>query len=354
VAYRRGPDRVLFTIALRRVRGEAEVAQVSRSMKFVRKAEAALMAAIEIYNKPDFQYREETFAILTLNAWELLLKGKLLEERGNDLRCLYVYDTHQTKRGQQSKKLYLKKNRAGNVHTIGLGRVIVALENKTPARLPPAVKMNIDGLTEIRDNAIHYVNASPQLAKQVLEIGTASVRNFIELARAWFRLDLSTRNLFLMPIGFVGGPQATALAVSPDEKNLVRYLAGLVRDAEADGDSGFHVSLSVNLSFTRSSKEVATVVAVTDDPAAPVVQLREEDIRAAYPWDYAELIRRVKKRYIDFKANRKYLDVLRPLKQDSRYVKSRFLDPGNPKSSKKDFYNPNILREFDRHYTRNT
>jgi hypothetical protein len=30
-------------------------------------------------------------------------------------------------------------------------------------------------LTEIRDNAIHFINAGPDLAKQVLEIGTATV-----------------------------------------------------------------------------------------------------------------------------------------------------------------------------------
>ncbi len=32
-------------------------------------------------------------------------------------------------------------------------------------------------------------------------------------------------------------------------------------------------------------------------------------------------------------------------------MKTRYLNPGNPKSSRKDFYNPNIVPEFDRHYT---
>ena len=38
------------------------------------KSLAAAVSAIEVYNKPDFKYREETFAILMVNAWELLLK----------------------------------------------------------------------------------------------------------------------------------------------------------------------------------------------------------------------------------------------------------------------------------------
>lgn len=40
-------------------------------------SEAAMLAAIEIYNKPQFSYRDECFTILLVNAWELLLKATL-------------------------------------------------------------------------------------------------------------------------------------------------------------------------------------------------------------------------------------------------------------------------------------
>jgi hypothetical protein len=36
----------------------------------------AAIAAIEVYNKPSFSYREEAFSLLMTNAWELLLKAK--------------------------------------------------------------------------------------------------------------------------------------------------------------------------------------------------------------------------------------------------------------------------------------
>ena len=41
---------------------------------------ASMLSAIEVYNKPNFQYREETFAILAVNAWELLLKAIILRQ----------------------------------------------------------------------------------------------------------------------------------------------------------------------------------------------------------------------------------------------------------------------------------
>lgn len=48
------------------------MAKVTRALRFMKKAEAALLSSIEVYNRPTFAYREETFAILALNAWELL------------------------------------------------------------------------------------------------------------------------------------------------------------------------------------------------------------------------------------------------------------------------------------------
>jgi hypothetical protein len=51
----------------------------------VDKSIAACCAAIEIYNKPVVPHREETFAILVVAAWELLLKARLIQENGNQL-----------------------------------------------------------------------------------------------------------------------------------------------------------------------------------------------------------------------------------------------------------------------------
>ena len=83
-------------------------------LRFVDKAEAAITASVEVYNKPSFAYREETFAILALNAWELLLKTKVLKNAANDVKSLRVYEPRDLKSGGKSKKLYAKRNRAGN------------------------------------------------------------------------------------------------------------------------------------------------------------------------------------------------------------------------------------------------
>src|SRR6202049_3857384 len=106
------------------------MSRLSLSMRLLQNSEAALISAIEIYNKPSFAYREETFAILALNAWELLLKAKLLDIKDNKLKCLHIYYRKEVGEDQLSKKLYVKKNRTGNKMTVGIEGCIVRLEKE--------------------------------------------------------------------------------------------------------------------------------------------------------------------------------------------------------------------------------
>lgn len=331
------------------------MSRLSRSVRLLRNAEAALLSSIEIYNKPAFGYREETFAILALNAWELLIKAKLLELNQNKDRCLYVYSPKQLAPGKLSKKLYIKLNRTGNKMTAGIDECIVRLEKKGVA-VPELIKKNLAALAEVRDNAVHFINASPQLSKQVLEIGTACMRNFIELGKQWLQLDLSRYTLYLMPIGFLpSSDSATAIALSPDEQKVVNYLATLMKEGHDKEVQDYHVSLDVNISFKRTAAAAATAVIVTSDPNDPNavhVNLSDEDIRKQYPWDYTVLTQKLKNRYIDFKTNGKYHDLRKKLAVNPQFKKTRYLDPGNPNGQRKDFYNPNIVAEFDKSYTR--
>jgi hypothetical protein len=234
-----------------------------------------------------------------------------------------------------------------------LWKTIAEIENRTTAKLDAAIKANLEALTEIRDNAVHFVVATAQLAKQILEVGSAAVRNFVELARLWFQHDLSGRHFFLMPIGFVDAPhEATAVDLSRDESRLIAYLAKLAGNTLQGTKSPFNVTLEVNLSFKRSTSAGALAVAITNDPTAPEVTLGEEDFKRIYKWTYHQLLDQLKKRYTDLKVNDKFARIKKPLMTDPKYVRPRYLDPDNPKSGKKDFYSPSIQAEFDKHYTR--
>ena len=59
------------------------MAQVANSARFFRKAHAAPLAAIELYNKPDFRYREEAFAIPALMHGSSFSRRHTSPESGN-------------------------------------------------------------------------------------------------------------------------------------------------------------------------------------------------------------------------------------------------------------------------------
>ena len=90
------------------------MARPSKADRLYTKSESAMIAAIEVYNKPTFAYREETFSILAINAWELLLKARILSENENQLRSIYVLEHKQKADGSKSARMYPKVNRAGN------------------------------------------------------------------------------------------------------------------------------------------------------------------------------------------------------------------------------------------------
>src|SRR5437868_12135410 len=62
------------------------MAATSKTPKFkqeaalVANARSAMFAAVEIHNKPVFQYRYEVCTLLAINAWELALKAYIAKE----------------------------------------------------------------------------------------------------------------------------------------------------------------------------------------------------------------------------------------------------------------------------------
>lgn len=321
-------------------------------LRFVDKACAAMISAVEVYNKPSFPYREETFAILSINAWELLLKAKVLKDAANDLKSLRVYETRKTKSGELSKKLYLKRNRAGNALSISLAACIAILE-KTASKVPNEIRFNLTALIAIRDNSVHYVTASSVLSKQAQELSSACVKNFVLLAKQWHSKDLSQSLSLILPLSFITGvAEVESVVGSPDESRLIKYLQQLAH-LDIDATSNFAVAVRLNVKVEKSSLTTASHVQISKDADAVKITMSEQDIRDKYPWDYKELCQRMKKRYVDFKQDKRFHDLRKTLLGQEKYHKPRFLDPGNPKSSKKDFYNSNVFLDFDEHYARN-
>ncbi|NIK40954.1 hypothetical protein FHY12_003279 [Xanthomonas arboricola] len=312
--------------------------------KFLEKSHAAMLAAIEVYNKPTFSYREETFCILAVNAWELLLKAKMLKEAKNDPKVIQVRVPRQLAGGIKStKQKTVKKNRAGNAMTLQLSACVNALEKSQDrtGHVPPEVALNLEALIDIRDNATHFIIASALLQRNVLELACASVRNYVVLSKRWFDRDFASSLSLMLPVAFFhGADEVGAVVVTRDEKRLIDRLQATATQSAAESE--YKVAVRVEVRFLRSNLDTAAQVRVTADPEALAVRLDERQIMERFPWSYAELQKQLKRHKPDIKFNKEFHRIKKPFMSDKTLVHSRLLDPANPKSSKKDFYNPNI------------
>lgn len=317
------------------------------------KSLAAMLAAIEIYNKPDFAYREETFSVLATNAWELLLKARILQLDGNRIGSILESERRRKVDGTMTTKLYKRKNRSGNQLSVGLFKALDLLVNQYGDTIDPLVRLNIELLTEVRDNSIHFFNKDFELSRRVLEIGTSSVLNYVALSRIWFGEDLSDYNMFIMPLGFVRNVGAAdAIPLNAQERTLLKYIQDVQDANKAAKSDDFTLSLEVDVRLKRTSGDALTEVRLTRDPKAAPLRLEEKDVLERYPWSYDVLTQSLTRRYADFVQNQDYHTLRQSLESDPAYCMERLLDPARPDGTKKRFYSPNITREFDKRYAR--
>jgi hypothetical protein len=327
----------------------------SRARSLADKSVDAMLGAVEIYNKPNFAYREESFAILAINAWELMLKARILQLSNNKISSVLRYEKRRKANGELSEKLYRVKNRSGSFLSVGLFGAIDRLRDEYGDKVHPSVRENLELICEVRDNAVHFFNKGFDISRLVQELGTACLRNYLVLLRQWFAIDMSGYNFFLMPLAFVRDEmQVQAVSLNADERKLISYLKSRAAEDKSDATSDFSISLRLDLKFSKSKDSDAPKVKLSNDPDATPVTLSEEDIREKYPWDYSILTTRLQKRFNDFRQNQQYHDIRKPLEADERFCRERYLDPGNPKSTVKRFYSPNIVKEFDGHYKKKT
>lgn len=95
------------------------------------KSQEAFLLSIELYNKPTIKSRLESSVIFLCNAWELLLKAKIIQDEG--IEAIYFKDN-------TSRTITLK----GSVKKI-------MTNDKDP------IRTNLELIIDLRDKAIHLV-----------------------------------------------------------------------------------------------------------------------------------------------------------------------------------------------------
>ena len=251
-----------------------------------RNSKSALLAAIEIYNKPRIEYRDECFVILLLNAWELLLKA--------------IVSKHHV-------SIFYPKKRNEPYKTLSLDDALVKAETFFPNSIHPLpVRRNIDLLSTFRDNAIHFYN---EIGFNTLIYGLAqtSIINFKDLLKAVFGQDLSKDiNWSLLPLGmsppidpiqYIGGKRPIGDTTSNAVRQFLQELRQAADEVQIAGnDTGRLLTIfGVKLESMKKIEKADVLVGVTKtgDAEGPLAIVKTLDPNISHPFRRGDVIAQI-------------------------------------------------------------
>ena len=252
----------------------------------IKNAKSAMMAAIEIYNKPRFEYRDECFTILLLNAWELALKAVI---------------------SKNGKSIYYLKKRKEPYKTLSLKDSLNGAEKFFPTSLIPLpIRLNLDLLATYRDNAVHFYN-EPGFGLLIYALAQTNIINFKDLLRGVFGINLGKEVSWqLMPLGleppmdpidYISGKMGNNKKRSPAVRQFLTELLLATRQVEdAKVDTGRLLTIfQIHLQSTKKIQK-ADIIAGVGSPtetSGPLLIERSVDPNISHPLRQKDVIKKI-------------------------------------------------------------
>ena len=116
-----------------------------------------------------------------------------------------------------------------------------------------------------------------------------------------------------------------------------------------DTDLEYAVAISIDVEFKKGN--TFDSIGVNYAPDGIKVSLSEEDFKKRFPWRWNDVIKKCCDRYTDFKQNAAMHAIFNEIKENPKLSHERRLYPNREKPSTV-FYSSNVLKEFDKHYTK--
>jgi hypothetical protein len=241
---------------------------------------AAMLSAVEIYNKPQMMYREEVTVMLIVNAWELALKAAMR---------------------QRQLSIFYPKKRLEPYRSITLDDALSrATANKLwPAKVDgAAMTANVKALSEYRNRAIHLYNARG-LGAVIYPFLQQNVLNYRDFVFAKFKKDLADSMTWqLLPLGATAPAEAVKFMRVDHKTTMVAEvqlfideLRRIMDEAEAAGSDMARVATvyDINMQSVKKVTSADLVVAVSSTASGQVV-VKKTDPNQTHPHSMKELL----------------------------------------------------------------
>lgn len=317
-------------------------------------SKSAIIAAIEIHNKPIFSYRYEVSTILLINAWELLLKA-MIAEHFPEIKLI--------------NKEGLSKPFEECVSFISsqLGKNFRPIEE------------NLNKIYEYRCHIIHFYKEN--IDSILYSLIHKSVMFYNEFSKTHFNIDLAEEtNLVLLPIGFK--PFATPVDFLSKESDLFKssnsvqaFIKSIVSSTETLEREGIEESIltgfkmavinenritnaDIIAGITKNPDEAKLTVSnvlkkiqLSNDADSKKISIEEENLfKTLYVNKYKAVVETSKKMFSDFKQDAKFNRIMSDIKTKPELHRKRFLDVVNKIGMGQDFYTSGVFEELSKNY----
>ncbi|MBA8089875.1 DUF3644 domain-containing protein [Citrobacter sp. RHBSTW-00696] len=189
----------------------------------------AFVLSLEVYNRPTLDNRVEAFCILSVNAWELLLKAEILKYSGMDS--------------------VFKKN--------GYSISVTDAINKRLQQNDP-VKKNLDTLIELRDGAIHLL--LPELQPELSRLFQANVLNYQQrYLKETGMSPLAGQSVGMLSL-VVDGPKSDIATIKENYGEMTanvasEFLTRFHKATKEQNSNEFSISIDYKLTLTKCEKD---------------------------------------------------------------------------------------------------
>lgn len=251
---------------------EKESHRIDLTNKLIDKSIEAFIMGLEIYNKPTIKYRIEGFSFFICNAWELILKAKLLKDKNS------IYYTKDSTR------------------TISLSECVKKVYSDQNTR----IRLNLEKIIDLRNISTHFITEDYEV--KYAPLFQACVINYTEELYRFHNRDITT----YVPQNFL--TIAATLDPLSNEEIKLRYPAEIAEKfiqqaneidvlTEEYNSDKFSINIKQNLYITKKKDEANFLVKF--DKASPTgINIVKElkDPADTHKYSYSNVITAVTER----------------------------------------------------------
>lgn len=244
--------------------------------QLVEKSVDAYVLALETINRLSIKYRVESFAHLVCNAWELLLKARLL-------------DTEKSR-----SAIFYKKKRNEGKRTLSLRDCVARV---IPNEKDP-VRRNLEKVAELRDDAMHFVIS--EVPRDVLLLFQACVINYHKKLNEWFGISLADRvSVGMMTIVYDLSPGNFDLTSATLQRRIGKDVATYLQAFQGSVQKEFEelgkapeysIGVEYKLVLTKKPGEADIVLNAGESGKSGAVVQVAKDPSVSHPYRQKELV----------------------------------------------------------------